>query len=398
VFERLISREMSAEGEAGTVRNSFRWKVTLVILIAVLVRSALVAAVEKGVVRLEENPDSYDLLSFGYNLATGVGFAHAVNESQPFSRPVEFSAWRPPLYPAVLAVALQVTRSTVLLRLLQVAFSAVTLYLFLRVSFLLVGELPSLIAGLIFALYPPLVFYGIEISTENLFFFLLTAIFFAFYQAEQPHTVRRVFGVGVLIGLAALCRPNGLMLAPAVVLAIWLMAPTRGYAISRTVVVAIAISFTILPWTYRNYQLFHRFVLITTQGGPTFWAGAHLRLDPGATLADVGYAQHSAFREISEPERERYYYRQGLSILDHSPRRVGQLLWANFQAMYALVPSRLYHSSRTRIVYSSSFVPVLITGVAGWFLLRRRWRELALLWGAVVATTALYCIYLGSIR
>jgi len=374
-----------------------RRKGALVILVAVLLRLAVVAAVEKGIVQLEGNPDTSDLMSFGYNLATGVGYAHAVHEYLPFSQPVEFSSWRPPLFPAVLAALFQFTHSTLWVRLVQVVFSAAALYLLLRIGFLLFGELPALIAGLIFALYPPLVLYGIEITTENLFLFLMMAMIFVFYQGERPHTIRRVFGLGVLLGLAALCRPAGLMLAPAMALAIWLTATIRRAAL-RVVVVAIAMSLTILPWTYRNYRLFHRLVLITTQGGATFWAGAHLRLDPGASMDEVGYSQHLAFRDVPEPERERYYYRQGFAILDHSPRRVAKMMWGNFKAMYTLVPSALYHSFRTRIVYSLCYIPLLITGVAGWILLRQRWRELTLLWAVVLTNTVLYCIYLGSIR
>ncbi len=87
--------------------KSFRWKAALVIVFAVLLRTALVVAVETGRVQLEVNPDSSDLLSFAHNLATGVGFAHSIDESRPFSEPVEFSAWRPPLYPAFVAIAFQ---------------------------------------------------------------------------------------------------------------------------------------------------------------------------------------------------------------------------------------------------------------------------------------------------
>ncbi|MGD0506363.1 MAG: hypothetical protein ABSA27_01095, partial [Terriglobales bacterium] len=173
--------------------NSFRWKAGIVILVAVLVRSAFVVAVEKNVVRVEVNPDSSDLLSFAYNLSTGTGFAHAVNEGQPYSQPVEFSAWRPPLYPAVVAVALQFSRNTLFLRSLQVAFGVLSLYLFLHLGFILLGELPALIAGLAFSLYPSLIWYSADLGTESLFLLLLTAVLFVFYTAGREHSAARVF-------------------------------------------------------------------------------------------------------------------------------------------------------------------------------------------------------------
>jgi len=357
-----------------------------------------VVAVEKGKVKLEVNPDSSDLLSFAYNLATGVGFAHSVNADLPFSQPVEFSSWRPPLYPAVLAMAFQLSRSTLFLRLLQVAFSALSLYFFLRLGLILFGESPVLIAGLAFALYPPLIWYSADLGTESLFLFLLIAVLFVFYSAGRERSAVRVFSLGVLVGLLALCRPNGLMLAPALLLAIWLTARDWRQAAQRAIVLTFAVAMIVLPWTYRNYRLFHKVVLISTNGGATLWAGAHLRLEPGASLTEVGYSQHQAFRDVPEPDRERYYYRQAFLILDHSPRRFGKMFLSNFADMYTVVPSAQYHNLRNRLIYSVSYIPLLFFGVAGCWLLRRRWRELSLVWGWVLTNTTLYCLFLSSIR
>lgn len=368
------------------------------ILIAVVVRLAFVVEVGKGMVTFEFNPDSWDYMSFAHNLATGVGFAHAVNERQPFSQPVEFSAWRPPLYPAMLAAAFQFSRNIFFLQSLQIVFAALSLYFFLQLGFILFGELAALIAGLAFALYPPLIMYSADLGTESLFLFLLMAAFHVFYAAGVEHSARRDFGLGVLVGLAALCRPNGLMLAPALVLAIWLTASDWKRATCRIIVLTIAVAMTILPWTYRNYRLFHKVALITTNGGANFWAGAHLRLEPGASLADLAYSQHQALRDVPEPERERYYYRQAFAILDHSPRRFGEMFLSNFAAMYALVPSALYHSLSARIVYAISYIPTVLSGVAGWASLRRRWRELSLLWAWVATSTAMYCAFIGTLR
>jgi len=378
--------------------NSFRMKATLVILVAILVRSVFVVAVDKGMVKVEVNPDSSDLLSFAYNLATGVGFAHSVNEDLPFSQPVEFSAWRPPLYPAFVAIAFQFSRNTLFLRMLQVALAAFSLYFFLRLGLILIGESAALISGLAFALYPPLIWYSADLGTESLFLFLLTAVLFGFYETGRERSQVQVFWLGVLVGLAALCRPNGLMLAPALALAIWLTGRDWRLAIRRGIVLGFAVTMIVLPWTYRNYRLFHKVALISTNAGATLWAGAHLRIEQGASLAEVGYSQHQAFRGVSEPDREQYYYRQAFLILDHNPGRWGKLVLSNFAAMYALDPSAQYHGLRNRLIYSVSYIPLLVSGAVGFCLLRPRWRELTLLWGWLLTNTMLYCLFLSSIR
>ena len=297
-----------------------------------------------------------------------------------------------------LSVAFHLSHDTLFLQSLQVALASLSLYFFLRLGFMLFGELPALIAGIIFAFYPPLIAYSADLGTESLFLFLMIAVLFVFYAAGGECSVQRVFSLGVLVGLAALCRPNGLMLAPALTLAIWLTTREWRSAVSRIVLLAVTAAMVVLPWTYRNYHLFHKVVLISTNGGATLWAGAHLRLEAGASLAEVGYSQHQAFRDVPEADREQYYYHKAFEILDHSPLRFGELFLANFAAMYTVMPSPQYHSVRNRVIYSISYVPVLLSGIAGWVLLRKRWKELSLLWGWVLANTALYCLYLSSIR
>ena len=380
------------------MRTSFRRKATLVILLAVVVRVAFVAAVGSGRIKTEHNPDAEDYLSFAHNLATGVGFAHAVNEDQPYSAPVEFSAWRAPLYPMFLAVAFQFSRATLFLRLLQVMLAGFSVYFLLRVGEFLFGELPALIAGIAFATYPPLIFYSADLGTESLFLFLVLAVIFVFYRGDDEISSPRALALGLLSGLTMLCRPNGIVLFPSLALAMWLTARHRGQVLRNIVLVGITMAAVVLPWTWRNYRLYHKFVLVSTNGGPTLWAAAHLRLEPGATLEDVGYAQHKAFRDVPEPDRERYYYQQAFAILDHSPLRWCKMFLANFAAMYTPIPAARYHSLSSRLIYAASYIPLLVTGVWGWMLALRRWRELSLLWVWVLATTVLYCIYLTSIR
>ena len=380
------------------MRTSFRRKATLVILLAVVVRVAFVAAVGSGKIKPEHNPDAEDYLSFAHNLATGVGFAHAVNEDQPYSQPVEFSAWRTPLFPIFLAGAFQISRNILFLRCLQVMLAGFSTYFLIRTALVLFGESAALIAGIAFALYPPLIFYTAELGTETLFVFLLSATLFTYYCTRGRLSLWRVFFLGVLTGLAALDRPNGLMLIPAFALAFWFSTQPRRDTLWRVGVLILAVAVVVLPWTYRNYRLYHKFVLISSNGGANLWFGAYFRLVPDASMDVIGYSQHQALRDVPEPEREKYYYRQAFAILDHSPQRWGEMFASNFAAMYAIVPSAKLHSLKARIAYSVFFLPVLLTGIAGWIMVRRRWREFSLLWGWVLADTFLYCIYISSIR
>lgn len=378
--------------------TSFRWKAVLVILVAILVRVVFVVGVDRGIIKFELNPDTRDYLSLAHNLATGVGYARSVDDTQPFSRPVQFSAYRPPLYPAFLAIAFQFSGGTLFLRMLQIGLQALSLYFLLQLGLILLGEWPALIAGVLFALYPPLIQYSADLGTESLFLLLLIAALLVFYGANKERSDARCFCLGLLVGLTALCRPAGLMLAPALALSIWFTTQDWKHVARKVVVLGMAVAMVILPWGYRNYRLFHKVVLFTTNGGLALWGGAYMRLVSGATLAVYGEENHRALGDTSETDRDRTHYREAFAILDHSPRLWGEMFTANFSAMYTLVPSSLYHSRFTRVIYSISYIPLLISGLIGVWLSRRRWKELSLLWAWIVISTTFYCFFYGQIR
>jgi 4-amino-4-deoxy-L-arabinose transferase-like glycosyltransferase len=103
-----------------------------------------------------------------------------------------------------------------------------------------------------------------------------------------------LFAAGVCMGLASLTQP-GYMLFPLVVFAIETLRGTKIVgSIGHTIVFSIALVVTILPWTYRNYLVFHRIVAVSTNGGSVFYRANN-------PLADANY---SAEGEIPLPKDE----------------------------------------------------------------------------------------------
>lgn len=104
------------------------------------------------------------------------------------------------------------------------------------------------------------------------------------YPASSPEGARFrwsfVIAAGVCMGFAALTQP-GYLLFPAVIFGVEMLS-ARGWlrAAGRTAVFTIAMVAAILPWTYRNYLVFHRMVLITASGGSVFY-GANNPLATG---------------------------------------------------------------------------------------------------------------------
>lgn len=179
------------------------------------------------------------------------------------------SAFRPPLYPALLGTTYVVTgpdpAAGRVLGCFLGALSALLLYL---VGLHLWGRRAGGAAGFIAAVFPPLVWQSTLLLTETLFAALAVgALLAAVLFRRSPRTTLAV-AAGVLCGLTALTRANGLLIVLPVAGAVWTGRPLFSRrALGAPAAVLVAAMLTLSPWTVRNAEQLNAFVPLTTQGG-----------------------------------------------------------------------------------------------------------------------------------
>lgn len=126
------------------------------------------------------------------------------------------------------------------------------------------------------ALWPTLILYVTVLASELPFVLLMTLALDAWTNDRLSATTRGVLS-GILLGAAALVRP--LALALPFVFAIATILPATDYrAVTRRVAITlpialVAMATVIAPWSLRNQKLFGETVLVSTNGGITFWMG-----------------------------------------------------------------------------------------------------------------------------
>jgi 4-amino-4-deoxy-L-arabinose transferase-like glycosyltransferase len=128
----------------------------------------------------------------------------------------------------------------------------------------LFGLLAAWVAGGMMAVYPFFVAYSMELYSETLFTFLLTAailILFPYPDRAMPSFKASLIG-GLLIGLSTLTRELGLMLLPAITL--WFWFSQRRLAARWLIALWLVSSIVIGSWTTRNYLIWGKFILITS--------------------------------------------------------------------------------------------------------------------------------------
>jgi 4-amino-4-deoxy-L-arabinose transferase-like glycosyltransferase len=204
-------------------------------------------------------------------LADGTGYVN--DRGQPTS-------FRAPGYPLFLAGIYAVGGThpplVYVVNSLLGALSCVLTYLVARE---LVPENLARWAGAFASVYLGHIYFATYYISENLFVPCLAIGVLLVVRYLKDGTWWYLILAGLVLGYATLTRPLALLLVfilPAI------MAGT-GLRKQRAVVVpgiafATAFLVVILPWTYRNYQVFGRFVLIATNGGSTFYGGNNRRV------------------------------------------------------------------------------------------------------------------------
>lgn len=321
----------SYETVMNMIRKTLRNPLWFLLLFGLIVRFVLV------IFRFEEFTDDRDAyLGIAENLMQGVGYC-TPGTNHP-------TAFRPPLYPLLLAIVMKLA-GTAGLAMLHLCLGAITIWATVRLAERLGLKQGALVAGLLVAIDPLLLRYTTLPMTEVTFASLTTMMLWLWSRADQKSSWNAYLLVGLCFGVALLCRPSLLpMLA-----VIWFLdiayhfkQDNRSEKIIKSTLSIALIGFTamvvLLPWGIRNLATFGHFKLTTTHGGYTLLLGnnpvfyeAVVRQPLGTTWGDYTETDLlSQTRWVNELNRS--LNEQGLILEFERDRALYQLAWKNMKA------------------------------------------------------------------
>jgi hypothetical protein len=227
-----------------------------------------------------------------------LALAETFQDSGVYARPGSDipTAYRPPLYPILLAAATSILPPGVAVSVINLLASAVIIggtYLLARA--LSLDELPALFAAAIVTFDPLLIWSSKDAMTELVFTAIMTVTLCLTARVDQSGEPAARWGLlaGGFFGLAGLCRPTAL---PWMIC--WLamiVIPSQRKTGSTTVpikstrfgsprrqfaVTAVAVSGVIVGlWGLRNLWQMDRFLVTTTHGGYTLLLGNNPTFD-----------------------------------------------------------------------------------------------------------------------
>jgi 4-amino-4-deoxy-L-arabinose transferase-like glycosyltransferase len=150
-------------------------------------------------------------------------------------------------------------------RVLAAVLGAAAVVLMALLAEQLFGTRAGVAAGVVGALSPLALAVDASLESEALFTALVAGSACLALAARRSGRVAPLVGAGVLAGLCALTRTDGLLVVPAVAL----LAPAPGRRVARAAVVVVAALLVVAPWTVRNAEALHQLIPVSTETGNT---------------------------------------------------------------------------------------------------------------------------------
>ena len=143
----------------------------------------------------------------------------------------------------------------------------------------LLSEEWSRIASLLCTFYIPHIYFATIFASENVFAAALPAALWCMVRYFRRGGLKTLLAAGLILGYATLTRPFALIILP-MWLALLLLKKGSGleFRVAAPAMVLAGFLIVTAPWVARNYRVHHRFVVVATNGGSTFYGSNNSRV------------------------------------------------------------------------------------------------------------------------
>jgi hypothetical protein len=353
-----------------------------------------------------------------------------LNHTQYPLRSVFHPMFRPPMFSYLIAcVWLIFPQSIIAIKLTQICLHAGTVFVAYKTIFeVLRKNIPAFFGASIVAINPLLAAHTVDFYTEPLHTFLCILAMFLLIKFLQNDKFLffKAFYIGVVFGLATLCRPAILGVAVcviAVVMLIQLKEDKRVKYIFATAFMFFSIFLTIAPWTYHNYRETGEFILVNDGFSYNLWLGnlpGTIKLYEGTfetkeenqAFADYywGTVQIEKIAELDKTDnlsnlkindREKIWRREAVKNMSEDYSLTARLFVGKFQSFWTPFLNRFAYGDKVVNLVALFVVFTYIFGFYGMYLfskdkIGRKYAILLLVTFAV--TTAIHVVIFGFVR
>lgn len=232
--------------------------------------------------------------------------------SSPFGAPTGPSAFVAPGYPLLIAGVFRLfgsysLASAIFVICVQIALNLITIWLMMNVARTLFDQRVAVVAGLVWACSPPLIWMPTIFWDTSIAICLMVGLLALVLRLRGRTTAWSWVLLGAYAAMIAFINPAMLLLLAAMIG--WLAWQRRKVQPWGVVVAALTFCIVFSPWPIRNAKVFHAFIPLRTTVGYELWMGNR----HGAT----GYLEESLFPAFNADELNDYRARGELGYTAH---------------------------------------------------------------------------------
>jgi 4-amino-4-deoxy-L-arabinose transferase-like glycosyltransferase len=344
---------------------------TLIVIAALALRAAFAWSYQAHLPHraLSVIPFLFESGNIAHSIATGGGFA------SPFRIDTGPTAWMTPVYPYLLAAVMKLFgtytfASWLAAVAINICFSCLVCIPLYFAAKKIGGAGLAAGAAWLWAIFPN----AIQMTYQSLWdtsvsAFLATTVFWATLRVAESRTLRAWILYGLLWGLALMTNASLLSALP--LLAGWAAYRQRrahaqsDYRLRGLVAAALVAAACCIPWTIRNWKVFHAFIPLRSVLGLQLWCGNN----PEAKVVWLGgqhpihdQAERDRYVELGEIAYMREKERNAIDYIGAHPVQEAQLIAGRFVSIWtAGTPTPVSDFLRTK---SAWFRYVLLFNIA----------------------------------
>jgi hypothetical protein len=228
-------------------------------------------------------------------------------------------------------------------------------------------ETLALVAAGITAVYFYFVLYAATLMTETFYMAALLWTLERTLKLAEGLTIKHSLVLGTGLGLATLLRQS--ILPWLVMMSIWLI--WVGYRsgctttmIKRLFAVGGVVVLMILPFTLRNYAVYHEFLLLNSNAGYAMYSAQH-PMHGTQFQAFTGAPMPADLYRLNEAQKDRELMRRGIGFVIADPVRYAQLSFSRLIAYFEFWPTAdtSFINNLGRVGSFGLLLPLLLLGL-----------------------------------
>lgn len=310
--------------------------VAVIVILAFAIRITVfwTAELHAKVSIITNQPFGYETGRIAKSIAEGHGFSSPLSiESGP-------SAWLTPVFPYLLAGVFKVFgvysyKSAIVITFLDISFSAFTCIPIFFIGKRVGGLATAAIAAWLWAIYPNAVLMPIEwIWDTSLAALAAALILWATLAIRDSERLKDWIGYGLLWGAGLMVNATIFALAPFLLgwLALELHKRSRLW-MQLPALALILMGIVCVPWTVRNYVVFHKVIPFRSNFGLELWLGNNDQVPDtfAGFLHPNDYPpEREKFAQLGEIEYMRQKQSEALQFMRNHPRDTLRFIWRRF--------------------------------------------------------------------